>query len=101
MVFIKIKENKRSYIKKINQDKILYLDIYIDQHKTKLKKFLLKQIFNYEKFILKNFNKLEFLNSNLYDFSSIFNPEINSKNSDHYLLLQIITIKYFLKKFIF
>ena len=48
MVFIKIKENKRSYIKN-KLDKILYLDIYIDQHKTKLKKFLLKQIFNYEK----------------------------------------------------
>ena len=98
MVLIKIRENERSYIKKINQDKILYLDIYIDQHKTKLKKILLKQILNYEKFILKNFNKMQVLKSNLYDFSSIFNPDINSKNSDHYLLLQIISIKYFLKK---
>ena len=98
MVLIKIKENKRSYIKKINQDKVLYLDNYIDQNKKKLKNFLIKQIFNYEKFILKNFNKMQVLKSNLYDFSSIFNPDINSKNSDHYLLLQIISIKYFLKK---
>ena len=34
MVLIKIKENKRSYIKQINQDKVIYLDIYIDQNKN-------------------------------------------------------------------